>query len=337
MKPTRIDYCQFLLSSQVNFTLTHYAEHHVSFSHDAIKRYLQGEKLTSRLIWENVRSQIVFSAQGCLVFDDTVLDKDFSDKIDLVRRQYSGNAHGIIKGIGVVNCLYVNPETGEYWIIDYRIFDPAGDGKTKLDHVRDMLAQVISDKHLPFLAVLMDTWYVVKDLMLFIESLDKLYYCPLRDNRLVDDSGGDRDYEHVNSLQWSPGELAHGKTIKIKGFPKNHKVKLFRVVVSAHRTDWVVTNDLAQDSMDATQEACRIRWKIEQFHRELKELTGVEKCECRKARIQRNHIACAMLVWIRLTDVARKAGQTIYRVKRGLLDNYLCQELRNPSIRMAFA
>jgi hypothetical protein len=28
MKPARIDYCRFLLSSQVNFTLTHHADHH---------------------------------------------------------------------------------------------------------------------------------------------------------------------------------------------------------------------------------------------------------------------------------------------------------------------
>ena len=43
------------------------------------------------------------------MFDDTVLDKDSSFKIELVRKQYSGNAHGLIKGIGVVNCVYVNP------------------------------------------------------------------------------------------------------------------------------------------------------------------------------------------------------------------------------------
>jgi hypothetical protein len=337
MKPTRIDYCQFLLSSQVNFTLTNHADHHAHFSHDAINRYLRGEKLTSRLIWENVRSQVVLSNNGCLVFDDSVMDKDDSHKIELVRRQYSGNEHAIIKGIGVVNCLYVNPETGHYWIIDYRIFDPAGDGKTKLDHVQDMLTRAIADKQLPFGAVLMDIWYATKDLMLFIESVGKVYYCPLRDNRLVDDSAAEQPYRRVDSLQWSQQELVSGKTIKIKGFPKTHKVKLFRVVVSTHRTDWVVTNDLAQDSSEATQEACRIRWKIEQFHRELKQLTGVERCQCRKARIQRNHIACAMLVWIRLTDVARKANQTIYRIKHGLLDNYLRQELRNPAVRMAFA
>ncbi len=80
-----------------------------------------------------------------------------------------------------------------------------------------------------------------------------------------------------------------------------------------------------------------MRWKIEQFHREIKQLTGIEKNQCRKARIQRNPIACAMPVWIRLTDLARKTRQTIYRIKHGLLDDYLCQQLKNPSVKMRFA
>jgi len=83
-------------------------------SHDAINRYLRDDRLTPRLIWENVRSQIQASAHGYVVFDDTVLDKNFSHKIELARRQYGGNAHRLIKGIGLVNCVYVNPETGRY-------------------------------------------------------------------------------------------------------------------------------------------------------------------------------------------------------------------------------
>jgi len=31
--------------------------------------------------------------------------------------------------------------------------------------------------------VLMDSWYAAKWLMLHIESLKKLYYCPLKSNR----------------------------------------------------------------------------------------------------------------------------------------------------------
>lgn len=337
MSVTRLDYCQFLLSSQVNYTMTHFADHSKGLSHDAINRLLLRDKLTGRVIWEHVQGDIIQSPNGCLIFDDSILDKNHSHKIELVHRQYSGNAHGLIKGIGMINCLYLNPDSGNYWIVDYRIWDFDSDGKTKLDHVRDMLMAVVSNKSLDFKRVLFDSWYGSQELLLLVESLGKSYYCPLKSNRLVDDSEGQRPYRHVSELDWNENEVAHGKTIKLKKFPKNHKVKLFRVEVSTNRTDWVVTNDLAQDSTQDVQDACALRWKIEQFHRELKQLTGVEKCQCRKARIQRNHIACAVLVWARMTSIARKTGTTIYKIKNEMFSTYLRQELRSPSVPMAFA
>ena len=69
---TRLDYCQYLLVSQINYTLTNFADHSEQFSHDAINRYLRGERLTPRLVWDNVESQIVQTANGYIVFDDTV-------------------------------------------------------------------------------------------------------------------------------------------------------------------------------------------------------------------------------------------------------------------------
>lgn len=59
-------------------------------------------------------------------------------------------------------------------------------------------------------------------------------------------------------------------------------MKLFRVTVSTDKTEFVATNDLTQDSTDIVQEVCDIRWKIEEFHREIKQLTGIESCQCRK-------------------------------------------------------
>ena len=334
---TRLDYCQYLLVSQINYTLTNFADHCEQFSHDAINRYLRGERITPRLVWENVRGQVVPTPHGYVLFDDTVLDKNFSFAIELVRRQYSGKAKAVIKGIGVVTCVYVNPALDRFWLIDYRIYDPDGDGKSKLDHVREMLTHVVYHKQLPFQAVLMDTWYATKDLLLFIESFHKFYYCPLKDNRQVDDTNGAHPFRRVDALEWSTAELAHGKRIKVQGFPKDHKVQLFRVAVSTHRTDYVVTNDLTQDSTEATQEACGFRWKIEQLHREGKQVTGLEHCQCRTARIQRNHIGCALLVWVRLKELAAYTGRTVYQLKHGLLDEYLIQQLRNPSLRMVLA
>jgi hypothetical protein len=49
---------------------------------------------------------------------------------------------------------------------------------------------------------------------------------------------------------------------------------------------------------------CAIRWLIEQVRRELKQTTGVDACQCRKQRIQRNHIACAVMVWLRMKQLA---------------------------------
>nr|WP_293099018.1 hypothetical protein [Okeania sp. SIO2F4] len=51
--------------------------------------------------------------------DERVINQQYSQKIDreaplkeaLVRRQYRGNEHGI------VNCLYFNPQTEQFWII----------------------------------------------------------------------------------------------------------------------------------------------------------------------------------------------------------------------------
>jgi hypothetical protein len=336
-KVSRLDYCQFLLSSQVNYTLTYFAEHAETFSHDTVKRYLQGEKITPRLVWEQVCGGIVFSPGGSLLFDDTVLDKDYSSKIELVRRQYRGNAHGVIKGMGVVTCVYVNPEAKQFWIVDYRIYDPDRDGKSKLDHVREMLVNAVHDKQLLFQTVLMDTWYAERRLMLLIERLGKLYYCPLKTNRRVDESEGQQPYQRIDALSWNATDVQYGKLVHLKDFPNGHRLRLFRLVLSTERTEYVATHGLTQSEAQTAQEACGWRWKVEQFHRESKQITGIERCQCRKARIQRNHIGCAILVWIRLNQVAHETAQTIYQVKQNLLADYMRQQLRSPTLKMQFA
>ncbi|MEM7726912.1 MAG: transposase [Cyanobacteria bacterium P01_A01_bin.45] len=337
MKFTKLNYCQYLLSSQINYTMTNLAEHLENISHDKINYYLKNEKLTPRLLWDNVKDLILVDEDAYIIFDDTVLDKRFSSEMEIVRRQYSGNEHGVVKGIGIVNCIYVNPKTLQFWVIDYRIFDPENDGLTKVDHVKNMLVSLVYQRNLPFETVLMDTWYAVNKLMLYIDSLDKIYYCPLKSNRLVDDSFGKEKYKNIKNLEWDDEDLEDGKILKVKGFPGNKKVKLFRVIVSTDRTDYVATNDLSQSSADVAQQVCKIRWKVEEFHREIKQLTGIESCQCRKARLQRNHIACAMLVWLRLKNLAYKIGQTVYQIKHNLLSNYLIEQLKRPEVAMSIA
>ena len=74
---TRLAYCQYLLVSQINYTLTNYAEHTEKFSHDMANRYLSGDEIRPRLVWENVSKDVIQTPYGFLVFDDTVIDKNF--------------------------------------------------------------------------------------------------------------------------------------------------------------------------------------------------------------------------------------------------------------------
>ena len=165
-----------------------------------------------------------------------------------------------------------------------------------------------------------------------IEKLSKFYYAPLKCNRLVDDSDGSVPHQQVRNISWTQTETQCGKRIHIKNFPRGHRVKLFRLVSHTGRTEYIVTNDLSQSDAKATKEECRVRWKIEQLHREIKQTTGIGKCQCRKLRAQRNHIACCFQIWVCMNRVARSLGQTIYQLKEDLLDDYIKHQLSNPSI-----
>jgi hypothetical protein len=273
-----------------------------------------------------------------LIFDDTVADKNHSRSIELVRRQWSGNTPSVIRGIGIVTLIYANPELDKFWLIDYRLFATSEDGKTKLDHAQEMFDLTLQHKQLEFGCVLMDTWYATRQFMLHIERHGKIYSCPLQDNRQVGEGDGSVvNYRRVDSLAWSQAEQAGGKNVYVKDFPKGHRLPLFRLAVSADRADYVVANDVTQRSVADTREVCAIHRKIEQLHREVKQTTGLERYQCRTARIQRNHIACALLVWCRFKKLAYRTGRTVYQIKFGQLSDHLIEQLKSPSVKMALA
>ena len=123
-----------------------------------------------------------------------------------------------------MTCVYVNPDTDQFWIIDYRIFAPEVDQKSKLDHLREMLGNAVHHKHLSFRVVLMDSWYAAKDELLFIEQLGKIYYCPVKDNRFVCTDRASQRSVPVTDLLWSQEEPRSGRFVHLRDFPAGHPV-----------------------------------------------------------------------------------------------------------------
>ena len=125
--------------------------------------------------------------EAFLLVGDSVQDKRYSRSID-VARQYPGNAHDMVTGNGLVNLVNSSGEAGDFLPLDYRLFAPDVDGKTKLDHVADMLGQ-LAPRGIAYRTVLMDSWYATTALFKWLLAAGKTFYCPLKSNRLVDDSG----------------------------------------------------------------------------------------------------------------------------------------------------
>ena len=327
---TKLQYVEFLISTIGNFTGTHLAEHLDGVSHDTITDFLQSEQLTARHLWELAQGLIVDSPEAFLIADDSVQDKRYSRFIELVRRQYSGAEHGLVRGIGVVNLVHSSGQPGEFFPVDYRIYDPDADGKTKNDHFREMLLHAVADKLIKARTVLFDSWYAGADNLKLIHRLGLVFFTTLKENRLVSLSK-EAGYVHLDQIEWTPERLQNGVIVKLKEVPL--KVRLFKLVATNGDIDWVITNGSEETlTTQVAQNANDVRWQVEDLHRGLKQLTGSEKCQCRKARSQRNHLACCYHAWLSLKVIAIQLNKTLYETKTDLLRDYLRAELRNPHI-----
>lgn len=319
-------YVEYLISTPVNYTCSNLAAHLELTSHDAVSDFLNRQHVTATELYQLVAPLLKDSPECYLILDDSVQDKRYSFKIELVKRQYSGNVHGLVRGIGVVNLLHSDGQN--FYPIDFRIYAPEIDGKTKNDHFREMYLAATQLKKLLARIVVFDSWYASVENLKLIERDGRVFVAPLKSNRLVSLSP-QTGYVHLNDLEWTTEQLRTGQIVKLKQLP--FKVRLFKLVATNGDIEWVITN---HPGFTATQVVYTndVRWQIEQFHREFKQLTGSEKCQARSARAQRTHIALCYQAWLAIKCHAKQLAKTSYQVVSELWSDYLRAELRAPRI-----
>ena len=85
------------------------------------------------------------SPEAFLLVNDRVQDKRYIRFIDVAKRQYSGNGHGTVISIGLVNLVHSSGEAGDFLPLGYRVYALDHDGQTKNDHFLTMFDQVVSE------------------------------------------------------------------------------------------------------------------------------------------------------------------------------------------------
>ena len=133
---TQTAYIEYLLSTPTNYTCTLLAAHLPDASHDQVNRFLRNSRLPVRQLRALVQPLLPDSSEAFLLVDDRVQDKKYSRFIEVAKRPYSGNAHGMVTGIGLVNLVHSSEEAGDFLPLDYRVYAPDHDGQTKNGHFR---------------------------------------------------------------------------------------------------------------------------------------------------------------------------------------------------------
>jgi hypothetical protein len=150
-----------------------------------VSDFLRTKHITARHLWQLVQGCIVDSCEACLIVDDSVQDKRYAHFIELVKRQYSDAEHDLVRGIDIVNLVHSTGVSGEFYPIDYGIYAPEADGKTKNDHFREVVIHVVSDKRLQAKTILFDSWYASVDNLKLIHRLGLRFLTTRKANRWV--------------------------------------------------------------------------------------------------------------------------------------------------------
>jgi hypothetical protein len=312
-KCTKSLYTSFLQASSIRYSGLALSEvSPVPLSHDSANRWLNSCSFSPSGVWKLSKPLINIKEPHLLVGDDTVLDKHRSEEIDLVHYQYSGNAHDVIAGIGLVNLVWHGLESEDFIPVDYRVYDKDTDGKTKNDHFRDML-KLAQARGLNPDAVVMDAWYSSMDNLKAIRSMGWIWVMGLKKNRKVN-RGETLEKLHI------PDE---GLKIHLRGYGW---ITVFRFVAKNGRTDYIGTN-MENPSHDRIKTIIKARWKIEVYHRELKQTCGLERCQSRTGRAQRNHIFLSISAWIQKYKRRLVEGVSFYQQKWDVIKNDISREM----------
>ena len=110
-----------------------------------MNRFLRNSRLPVSQLRELVQPLLHDSPEAFQLVDDRVQDKKYSRFIEVAKRPYSGNAHGMVTGIGLVNLVHSSGQAGDFLPLDYRVYAPDGGQFTKNDHFLAMFDQVVAE------------------------------------------------------------------------------------------------------------------------------------------------------------------------------------------------
>lgn len=320
-KVTDEDYINFIIATPRDVTATE-AERVQPASqdapaHDAFTRLLMRLEPDSETLWTEAQSQIE-KASGILVLDDSTLEKPYSPLNALVYRHWSGKRREVVEGINLITLLWTD---GIRCVpVDYCVFDKDRDGCTKNDHFADILMTAHERGFAPKL-VCFDSWYGSIDNLKLVRSLGWHFLTRLKANRQIRVAGG--KLQAVSDVGLCGGD---GTVCWLKGFGE---IKVFRVRATDGTSEYWATS-LREMTETERETQAKSAWRIEMYHRALKQQCLIERAQCRRLRPVMNHIGLCIRAFVRLESHCYRERMSWIQAKTSIIRDAVRAYLSNP-------
>ena len=301
-------------------------------SHDKVSRFLQSAYLDSSVVWRSakkfIRSLVEFTDQtGVVIVDDSIVEKAHTDENAMICFHYDHSLDRYVKGINFVSLLYSHERVDVP--IQVRLVEKTQEyvdkktGKTKFkspttknEHFRQMLRH--AKQQVGFRYVLGDSWFASAENIHFItQQLGKHAVLAVKTSRTVALSEEERKQGKFISID-RVSQLAVGQPLTVYLRSVEKPVQLVKQVFTnkdnSQGTLYLIATDLSLD-WEAITTIYKRRWKVEEYHKSLKQHTALGGSPTKVIETQANHFYAAIVAYIKLEKLKVKMGKGHFRLK----------------------
>ena len=288
-------------------------------SHDQITRLLTQNDFSSKDLWQSVKPTVRDheTEDGCLIFDDSIIEKKYTDENSLICWHYDHAVQKAVKGINLLTAFYHSHHPSQ--VLPLRI--PIGfelilktlhfcDLKTKKEKrqspvtkneiLRQMVSQSIHNQ-LKFKYVLADSWFGSTQNMLFIHRKNKLFIFDMKNNRkaaLSEIQRNNGQWTRIDELE-IPDNMPVTVWLKDLEIPLLLVKQVFKNKNASTGVRFLVSNDFSLSNDDFTT-LYKKRWSVEEYHKSLKQHTAIANSPARTVNTQSNHLFASILAYVKL-------------------------------------
>jgi hypothetical protein len=335
MKKELLDiYSDYLISQTGHATATGLAAmFEGEISHDQVSRFLREEAYGSKEVWGYVKPYVRKQEQpkeGVLVLDDTISEKSYTDENAINCWHYSHAKHRHVQGMNLLSCLVrygdislpigyevVNKDLSYCDLKTRKPKRKASVNKNEL--FRQLVQQAIKNQVL-FEYVLADIWFGSKDNMLLIHEAKKCFIFGIKSNRLLATTKQQAKHGQFQSVKSLGLENDDSITVYLKdiAFPVQLLKKVFTNEDGTTGTLYLVTNDLSIET-DRIYKVYQKRWRIEEFHKSIKQNASLAKSPTKTVRTQCNHLFASIVAFCKLELLKIKTSMNHFAIRHKLL------------------